>query len=385
MPLKYIPALLWCFLCMATVGCTSPTDAIPERGHPTIGLRDVDWVDSSRVDPHYGDYRRLNVRIWYPAAHPGADSLLASYYPWLDLVDKASDYWSAEQVDRLRECHLSAYPGAPLLQQKAGFPVIVFSPSLGGHLSHYSHYAERLAREGYVVLGMNHLYESAYVLDVAGSRFIPSNQMFHDSLKELSIPDEITADQYRLVKGDRQKVLGEDVVFALDQLAKTSFLQGRLDLEKVGAFGHSIGGAAIVYASLLDDRIGALINMDGTPPSVALDRGVDVPYLFLEDLTDYENHPGYILLHARRQGFCERNTAASWRILFAGFHHNSFLDQGYYLGLSPAEQSRAEDRLNWIYGYVSDFFNMALRQKDTFDYATSTSDSVHVFRFRGGN
>jgi dienelactone hydrolase len=370
---------------MATVGCTSPTDAIPERGHPTIGLRDVDWVDSSRVDPHYGDYRRLNVRIWYPAAHPGADSLLASYYPWLDLVDKASDYWSAEQVDRLRECHLSAYPGAPLLKQKAGFPVIVFSPSLGGHLSHYSHYAERLAHEGYVVLGMNHLYESAYVLDVAGSRFIPSNQMFHDSLKELSIPDEITADQYRLVKGDRQKVLGEDVVFALDQLAKTSFLQGRLDLEKVGAFGHSIGGAAIVYASLLDDRIGALINMDGTPPSVALDRGVDVPYLFLEDLTDYENHPGYILLHARRQGFCERNTAASWRILFAGFHHNSFLDQGYYLGLSPAEQSRAEDRLNWIYGYVSDFFNMALRQKDTFDYATSTSDSVHVFRFRGGN
>lgn len=381
MPLKCISVFLWCFLCSATAGCASPTDSIPGNGHLTIGLREVDWVDSSRIDSYYGDYRRLNARIWYPAENPGADSLLASYYPWLDIIGRESDHWSAEQIDRLRKSNLSAYSDAPVLRQKAGFPVIVFSPSLGGHLSHYSYFAERLAREGYVVLGMNHLYESDYVLDIAGNRFIPSNQTYHDSLKELSIPDEITADQYRLVKGDRQKVLGEDVVFALDQLSSIPFLQGRLDLDKVGAFGHSIGGAAIVYASLLDDRIAALINMDGTPPSVALDRGVDVPFLFLEDLTDYENHPGYIKLHARRQGFCEKNTADSWRILFAGFHHNSFLDQGYYLGMTRAEQSRAGERLNWVYGYVSDFFNMALRQKDTFEYPTSKSDSVQVFRF----
>ena len=72
----------------------------------------------------------------------------------------------------------------------------------------YTYYAEKLAKCGFVVVGINHLYESEYVID-NNMNIIPANLAFHDSLKTLDIPKQITAEKYREVKGIRQKVLGE--------------------------------------------------------------------------------------------------------------------------------------------------------------------------------
>ncbi|MEI0739748.1 hypothetical protein VQ056_29130 [Paenibacillus sp. JTLBN-2024] len=39
---------------------------------------------------------------------------------------------------------------------------------------------------------------------------------------------------------------------------------GRLDLNKVGMFGHSFGGATAAQMLLADGRVKAALNMDGT-------------------------------------------------------------------------------------------------------------------------
>ena len=59
-----------------------------------------------------------------------------------------------------------------------------------------------------------------------------------------------------------------DAIFVLNQLKKyntqsDAFLYNRLDMNNVGMFGHSFGGAAAVQMCRRDDRIKAGIDLDG--------------------------------------------------------------------------------------------------------------------------
>ena len=68
---------------------------------------------------------------------------------------------------------------------------------------------------------------------------------------------------------ERDNVWAADISFALDQLAKLDqdkdSVFGKLDLARVGALAHSIGGRAVGRACQLDRRIRACVNEDGAP------------------------------------------------------------------------------------------------------------------------
>ena len=100
-------------------------------------------------------------------------------------------------------------------------------------------------------------------------------------MKTLDIPSQISAEEYRSAKGIRQKVLGEDLIFSMEKILASPFFKDHIDKNQVGLFGHSMGGAAAIYAALLDKRIKAVVTMDGTPPSIALSNGLSVPFLFI--------------------------------------------------------------------------------------------------------
>jgi pimeloyl-ACP methyl ester carboxylesterase len=81
-------------------------------------------------------------------------------------------------------------------------------------------------------------------------------------------------------------VWADDQRFVLDQLAawntQHSLLRGHLDLQRVGAFGHSLGGAAAAQAAHVDRRIDAAVNMDGAMFGTVTTEGSRVPFLLLE-------------------------------------------------------------------------------------------------------
>lgn len=350
-----------------------PTDAF------TIGVKQFIWEDEQRVDDYYGGNRIVNVQVWYPAIDKEQPYEVAPYYFGIDKAFSSLEGWTKTDLKMINSVQTNSFLDLEIIPLNRGFPLVMFSPMLGGNLSLYTFFAERLAQEGYIVMGINHLYESEFVL-TAADLVLPANLTFHDSLKNLSIPDQITAEAYRANKGLRHKVLGEDVIFSLNQLLKNPFFKDHIDTTRIGAFGHSIGGAAVIYASLLDDRIDAVIDLDGTPPSVALENGMAVPFLFIEDLIDYNHHKGYAKVHQRRNDFCALNRQESWRIMIGGIHHNSFLDINYALAEGQIEKEKAYKVLDHIGKYMENFFKAQFFAQPL-NLQPVKTDSLEIIRF----
>ena len=69
---------------------------------------------------------------------------------------------------------------------------------------------------------------------------------------------------------DRLRWWADDIRFVLNELTRENRIgssrlpfAGRLDLARVGAFGHSAGGQAAAHACQIDRRLRACLNQDG--------------------------------------------------------------------------------------------------------------------------
>jgi pimeloyl-ACP methyl ester carboxylesterase len=157
------------------------------------------------------------------------------------------------------------------------FPVLLFSPGLGNLTLYYSSLLYELASRGFVVAALWHPY-STQVVAFPGGTVLNSNAAGGMSGVP---PDEQNAKLGRL-----GEVWAGDQRFVLNQLAawneRHAQLRGRLDLQRVGAFGHSLGGAAAAQAAYDDDRIDAAINMDGAMFGTVTTQGSRVPFLLVQ-------------------------------------------------------------------------------------------------------
>ena len=352
-----------------------------DTSNSPIGTSNYIWVDSTRIDPYYGDYRLINVQVWYPA-ESSKDFRQAAYIDKIEMLATELEDWSMEDIRTVGEFTVLGKMDLPLSSEWESYPVLLFSPSLGGLYQYYTHYAESLVKLGFVCVGINHLYESEFVLDPS-YRVRPADHTFHDSLESLSIPEQITSDQFRAMKSLRSEVLANDMKFCLDMLSQIneSEYSGRLNLSRVGAWGHSIGGAAASYASLIDPRVVAVSNLDGTPPTEVADKGIPVPFMFLEDLTDYKNHAGYKKQFDRRELFCRNGHADAYRILFDNINHNSFLDIHFRLARSSNEKQNALNFVNKSCEYLHSFFQAYLLDQ-SFVLEEIRTDTLEIFTFR---
>jgi pimeloyl-ACP methyl ester carboxylesterase len=78
-----------------------------------------------------------------------------------------------------------------------------------------------------------------------------------------------------------------DCRFVLDQLEQlnasdpSGTFRGRLDLERVGMFGHSLGGATALLLCHDDPRCKAGVNVDGAPIGRVIADGITQPFMFV--------------------------------------------------------------------------------------------------------
>jgi dienelactone hydrolase len=256
---------------------SEPEGLPPPTGRRPVGRVSFEWVDPSRgevysADPQ--DRRELVVWVWYPAIpSPGADR--AVYLP---------EVWApAGQLLGLDATGLRSHAmeHAPVADEQASYPVLVLSPS-GFPPLLLAAIAEELASHGYVVVGVNHTYETAVTV-FADGRVVPMSPAAVAGL--LGPQTETGPFQERFAQ--RAAVCdykAADLASVADQLQQlpagaAGLLAGRLDLDRLGGLGHSFGGNAALQWCRNDRRCRAAANLDGALWTEVGRVGLDRPVL----------------------------------------------------------------------------------------------------------
>jgi predicted dienelactone hydrolase len=148
----------------------------------------------------------------------------------------------------------------------------------------YTSLAEDLASHGYVVVGFDAPYRSFVVVFPDGRVIARAPQNNADLVRR--------AEKEQLANKLLQAWTA-DMSFALDQLERlnasdpSSRFLGRFDMQRVGVFGHSLGGATAVQFCHDDSRCKAGIDVDGAPLGSVVTDGVTQPFMFL--LSDHRS------------------------------------------------------------------------------------------------
>lgn len=195
-------------------------------GSCQVQTAEYTWVDESRTESYTntGEHRALTVKFWYP-------------------------------------------------KEEGKYPLVLFSHGAFGVIESNTSTCIELASNGYVVASIGHSYHAMYVKDVNGKITFADRdfvrQVYEDNgtkdaegeksvyLKGLEWMEIRTADENFVLDTTLEKVkdkkdTGEEELFS------------RIDTEKIGLFGHSMGGASSVQLGRERDDIDAVIDLEGT-------------------------------------------------------------------------------------------------------------------------
>src|SRR5260370_6454861 len=244
------------------------------------GRMEYDWADQSRSDlfaPHAGTNRELVVWAWYPAVRvPGAQP--APYLPqkWGQLSDQQHGFVGQQLAQSSDSIQTHSRDRAPLAPAAARYPVLIFEPGLGLLPTQYTTLLEDLASHGYPIFAITPTY-SADVVVFPDRRVVQATPA---AKLDTNANPQTTGDQ--LVE-----VWSQDVIFVMNQLdglntAPGGMFSGRLDLARLGVFGHSFGGATAAQVCHMDARCKAGINIDADLAGDVVQTGLNKPFMVIQ-------------------------------------------------------------------------------------------------------
>jgi pimeloyl-ACP methyl ester carboxylesterase len=262
--------------------------ALPEPTGPYPVARAIyDWTDPATPDPlaPKGTTRELLVWIWYPADAGLGGATEDEYLPAsMRAPVEASRGWLMSKLFTrdLSLVRAHVLKDAAVAPERVRYPVVVMRPGTSAAVWNYSSLAEDLASHGYVVVGFDAPYRTNVVT-------FPDQRVF-TRLPE-NDPERCTSESGGPARARCvNRVVAawvDDIGFVLDRLQSLDrskaggVFAGRLDLAKVGVFGHSLGGAVAVEFCAQDDRCKTGVDLDGAPPAAAVQTGLHQPFMFL--------------------------------------------------------------------------------------------------------
>jgi predicted dienelactone hydrolase len=334
---------------------------LPPSGPYAIGTFSLYRVDESRREIYSDDpnaKRELLIQIWYPA-DPNPDDIHAPYMETSDIFGPAlAGFFELPSFlfDHINLAQTSAFANAPMAPGDEAYPVILFSHGLNGFRGQNTTVVQELASHGYVVATVDHTYGNVVSVFPDGRAIFRSPDLFTEE-----------GDPPRTGRTLVQ-VWAQDLVFVLDELTAlnetdSGGMNGRLDLSRVGVFGHSTGGGATVTFCQQDARCTAGLGLESwlrpTPDDIVTNPPTQ-PFMFIST-------PAWI---------GEENTAQGRRIFqampnqatlvtIAGADHYDFSDLPLFsplthrLGLTGTIDGRLMTEI--LNRYVLAFFDSTLR------------------------
>lgn len=348
-------------------------------GRMVIQVKDDDRPETWTEDPE--DARQINLTVWYPAK-PVAEAETAPYAAVIG--DKMPPMLALEnaRAKKLKIYSLAGSPPPADIPEK--FPVLFFSPGADMSPFGYASITEELASHGFVVVGLDHVYE--------GKGQVLTNGTVVEPLADKLRP-KLTGDGAAQAHHDfyqkRLDIRAADVRSAMPILKMMNSrgpdakFYRRLDLDRIGIFGHSIGGVASGQAAMQMKEIKAVANLDGLfagLPFPAQEGKSDLkqPFLYIGkplnlSASDEQLKQWNVTREEYERGAqlqLERNTAAlksipggAFRVTIPGAFHSDFSDEPYLKG-NPEDAERREAVTQITRDYLRAFFSKHLMGRD---------------------
>jgi predicted dienelactone hydrolase len=309
-----------------------------------VGRAIYDWADDATPDtlaPVPGTKRELLVWIWYPAAGPpGAavdDYLPAQVRAPARPVVSPLKFRLLSRVFGLltrdiSRVHTHSTRNSDVSAQQRSYPVVIMRAGASLEVWNYSTLAEDLASHGYVVVGFDAPYRTGTVVFPDGRvmRRIPEND------PELCL--EQTGKERDRCADRLLTAWTADSAFVLDRLEQLNAsdasvkFKGRLDMMRVGVFGHSFGGAAAALFCQEDSRCKAGVDVDGAPHGSVIQAGINRPFMFLLSGHGHESDPEVTQIWSDIQSIYDRLPADGRALIeIRGANHFLFSDDGALL------------------------------------------------------
>jgi len=303
-----------------------------------VGRALYDWANDETLDtlaPVPGTKRELLVWIWYPAAAGQSPAMMGDYLPapLRTVVERDRGPLLAKFLTRdLSKVNAHSIRNSDVSPQQRSYPVVIIRAGASLEVWNYSTLAEDLASHGYVVVGFDAPYRTFTVVFPDGRvmRRIPENN------PELCL--EKTGQERDRCATKLLTAWTADIAFVLDRLERLNTsdasgkFKGRLDMTRVGVFGHSFGGAAAALFCHEDSRCKAGIDVDGAPHGSVIQAGLHRPFMFLLSDHGRESDPESRQIMANIQSVYDRLPLdGRLRIEIRGANHFLFSDDGALL------------------------------------------------------
>ncbi len=354
----------------------------PTLGPYQVGTQDL-WLKSDRdevISADNSETRNFMIKVWYPSPETGP------------VEDRYGDYGGRSgfaqkyglppaMLNYLDKVKTKVYRDVPLVDEK--FPVLIFSHGYHSKANGYYALLSELASQGYVVLAINHTYEST------GSTFPDGSVKYFD----MDYARKIEAGSWEKIQAaiesfnqdlsfeKRHTVVSEalrsyfvrdmierwaldilDIVDKLEDYKQTGFLAGKLDLSKIGVIGHSRGGGAAGEALLRDARLKAGVNLDGVQWGQIVDTSFQQPFLFIS--SDWPPEHENLNQHA----YIHKSQAVFYKALIRESGHSNFMDIPFMIPVRALNQAGSidpEEAIAITRELVLAFFDKHLKGQNT--------------------
>ena len=194
------------------------------------------------------------VQIWYP---------VAANLPATDLLSEAATPVACSKVMDDRR----------LSDTRSQFPVLLYAPWNGGAKDDNASTAAELASRGYVVMAIDDIDRD------------PRSPTATDDWQSLIFDFSSAAAFKSTLRIANRKVRrqAERALTALDRLkaCANADWRARIQFDRIGFFGFSLGGATAAEAGTFDPRVVAVANLDGWLFGRAAFGALNKPYLVI--------------------------------------------------------------------------------------------------------
>ncbi len=162
---------------------------------------------------------------------------------------------SEELEQYINELSTNIFINAPIKNVNDKYPVVIYSPGFSCDRDSTVFIIEKLVEHGYIVITLGSPYETDFTV-------MPNGEVV-EMLKELNNFPPNSKEIWRELIDIRKK----DILFLMNHLEyinkNDELLKNKLLLDKIGAIGFSLGSQACFEAAADDERIKAVVLLEG--------------------------------------------------------------------------------------------------------------------------